>query len=369
MIFFAAVVYAINVTADGLKVSSFSVNPQDLSARTESRLNYRGNNCALVKVQCPVNRLSFNGNVIGDVKYENSVYWVYMDNNSDFLLVNMNQGDPLYVNFSEYLQNDTLESNTTYDLQIAITKYDFHKHYSPMSNGEENGHKYVDLGLSVYWATCNIGANIPNEDGDLFAWGEISPRKNFSLENYIYYTGHKNSLADEAYTNYWLNNCNGVTLKKIDDAASVNWGGSWRIPNNEELIELFTNCTFYWTTYNGNSGLVVTGPNGNSIFLPYAKTEQEIEVYENTYGHFVNYTYEKINELPIVRKTYVSHYSSSYSNSFPTCGPSIITLYFTDQMAPEYKNLTDMWDWAIGLNIQVGTRYDGYSIRPVLPKK
>ena len=93
--------------------------------------------------------------------------------------------------------------------------------------GDANGHEYVDLGLSVKWATCNIGATTPEGYGDYFAWGESDP-------------------------------------------AHVNWGGAWRMPTNEEWEELRSNCTWTWTTLNGIKGYEVIGPNGGSIFLPAA---------------------------------------------------------------------------------------------------
>ena len=108
----------------------------------------------------------------------------------------------------------------------------------------ENGHEYVDLGLSVKWATCNVGATKPEEYGDYFAWGETQPKD--------YYD-------------------NKTTLDLSDDAARANWGGSWRMPTKAEQDELRNNCTWTWTTQNGVNGYKVTSKsNGNSIFLPAA---------------------------------------------------------------------------------------------------
>lgn len=144
-------------------------------------------------------------------------------------------------------------------------------------NGLEtlNGHKYVDLGLpsGLKWAACNVGANSPEDFGDYFAWGETEP----------YYTaGHsQDSICSNwkpGKTGYDWNSydsCNGGTyilakLKLVDDAANANWGGSWRMPTQEDFIELLTNCTILIYSQNSVSGYKIEAPNGNWIFLPFA---------------------------------------------------------------------------------------------------
>ncbi len=117
---------------------------------------------------------------------------------------------------------------------------------------EENGHEYVDLGLSVKWATCNVGATSPEDYGGYYAWGETTTKTNFSSDNSKTY---------------------GEIMKRISgnaqyDAARNNWGGRWRMPTESEMQELIYKCIWIWTTQNGVSGYKVTGPNGNSIFLP-----------------------------------------------------------------------------------------------------
>ena len=123
-------------------------------------------------------------------------------------------------------------------------------------------HTYVDLGLSVMWAICNVGASAPEEYGDYFAWGETEAKQNFSWEIYKWCNSTKSTI-----TKY--NATDGLTtLLPEDDAAHVNWGGQWRMPTKEELTELREQCTWKWVTINGIKGNKVTGPNGNSIFLP-----------------------------------------------------------------------------------------------------
>ena len=123
-------------------------------------------------------------------------------------------------------------------------------------------HEYVDLGLSVMWATTNVGAESAEEYGEYFAWGETEPKEAYSWDTYKWCNS-----ADTSITKY--NNADGMTtLLPEDDAATVNWGGKWRTPTKEELAELRLSCTWEWTTLNGINGHQVTGPNGNSIFIP-----------------------------------------------------------------------------------------------------
>lgn len=131
-----------------------------------------------------------------------------------------------------------------------------------------SGHEYVDLGLSVMWATCNVGAEYPEDYGYHFAWGEIEPKKEYTWENYKYGSSITSILK------YSESAANGVVDNKVildlwDDAAYMNWGGNWRMPTYEELLELVVNTTWTWTTQNGVRGCRVRSKiNGNSIFFP-----------------------------------------------------------------------------------------------------
>ena len=133
-------------------------------------------------------------------------------------------------------------------------------------------HEYVDLGLpsGTLWATMNIGACLPEEYGDYFAWGETEPKNLYDDSTYKWC-----SESDNKLTKYCTNIVFGTVDSKSfldpqDDAAFVNWGPSWRIPSREQQDELVEQCTWTWTTRNGVNGQLVTGPNGNSIFLPAA---------------------------------------------------------------------------------------------------
>ena len=139
------------------------------------------------------------------------------------------------------------------------------------SNGTENGHEYVDLGLSVKWATCNVGASSPEEYGDYFAWGEVEPKSSYGWSTYKYCNGYESTLTKYNYSSSYGTVDNKTTLELSDDAARANWGGSWRMPTATELNVLRNNCTWAWTTQNGVKGYKVTSKkNGNSIFLPAA---------------------------------------------------------------------------------------------------
>ena len=133
------------------------------------------------------------------------------------------------------------------------------------------GIEAVDLGLSVKWATCNVGAERPEEYGDYFAWGETSPKEEYSLETYKYVkiivTEGEDGWGDT--TEYEWTNLGDISGTPYD-AASVNWGGAWRMPTQSEQQELLNYCTWKWATLNDVYGYKVTGPNGNYIFLPAA---------------------------------------------------------------------------------------------------
>ncbi|MBQ6277690.1 MAG: InlB B-repeat-containing protein [Bacteroidales bacterium] len=133
-----------------------------------------------------------------------------------------------------------------------------------LSNGETNGHVWVDLGLpsSTRWATCNVGSDTPEAYGEYFAWGETTAKETYNWDTYRYYDGSN-------LTKY-TGSDNLTTLEASDDAATANWGSGWRMPTKEEFEELNSNCTVTWTTQNGVNGRLFTGPNGNSIFLPAA---------------------------------------------------------------------------------------------------
>ena len=129
---------------------------------------------------------------------------------------------------------------------------------------------YVDLGLpsGTLWATRNVGASKPEDYGDYFAWGETVPKETYSWATYKWCEGDKWSITKYDPMSYWK--YDEIELAPEDDAATVNWGPSWRMPTSGQLQELCDNCSWQWTQRNGVNGKLVTGPNGNTLFLPAA---------------------------------------------------------------------------------------------------
>ena len=135
-----------------------------------------------------------------------------------------------------------------------------------------NNTQAIDLGLSVKWANCNIGANSPEENGYHYAWGEIKPKSNYTWATYYYCDNGEND-NDLKFTKYNSDEKYGIvdnlqTLEPEDDVAYVFLGDNWRIPTQKEWLELKQKCTWVWTSSNGVNGRKVIGPNGNSLFLP-----------------------------------------------------------------------------------------------------
>ena len=136
----------------------------------------------------------------------------------------------------------------------------------------------VDLGLpsGTLWATCNVGANSPEEYGDYFAWGEIQPKNNYNWSTYQY--SNDGSWPNFNLTKYCDNPSLGyngftdnlTTLRPSDDAATANCGSGVRIPTKEEWQEVRDYCTRTWTTLNSVEGWKFTASNGESLFLPAA---------------------------------------------------------------------------------------------------
>ena len=132
----------------------------------------------------------------------------------------------------------------------------------------------VDLGLSVKWASYNVGAAKPEEFGGYYAWGETEVKEVYSDENYSY-------VITESF----------LPLK--DDVANVKWGGEWRMPTSEEASELRVKCKWESTEINGVKGDLVIGPNGKSIFLPECGqlNGTELEDFGIRYWTNTKYTY------------------------------------------------------------------------------
>lgn len=126
----------------------------------------------------------------------------------------------------------------------------------------------VDLGLSVKWACCNVGATAPEESGGLYAWGETEEKSEYSRSTYKWFSEEKDDFAKYCISNEDDDIPIDTVLDPEDDAAHIKMGGKWRTPTREEVDELINRCSWRWATYKGIKGYIVTGPNNNSIFLP-----------------------------------------------------------------------------------------------------
>lgn len=131
----------------------------------------------------------------------------------------------------------------------------------------------VDMGLSVKWRSCNIGASKPEEYGDYYAWGETKTKSTYSWSTYTLCKGSETTMTKYCTSSSYGTVDNKTTLEKADDVAAQKLGGNWRMPTDAEWTELRNtdNCTWTWTTENNVKGYMVTSKKtGNGIFLPAA---------------------------------------------------------------------------------------------------
>lgn len=186
-----------------------------------------------------------------------------------------------------------------------------HSSISLKPTGTINGHEYVDLGLSVKWAMCNVGASSPYDFGSYFAWGETTTKHEYTENNSV----------------TWGKSMSDIASISRYDAARAKWGGTWRLPTKAEIEELVNRCKTRWITQDGHNGYLVTGPNGKSIFFPDA-------------GY--------CNGVSITDK------NGYYWSSTPYNGGTQLAycLFFYS-----YGDRFEKFD---------GARYKGYSVRPVL---
>ena len=147
----------------------------------------------------------------------------------------------------------------------------------------------IDLGLpsGTKWACCNVGASSPEEYGGYYAWGEVAEKSVYDWDTYAY-------GSDWDDYQYIGSEISGTQY----DVAHVQWGGSWRMPTVAEQNELREKCIWTWTDLNGTSGMKVTGPNGNSIFLPAAGA-RKIDILDDA-GSWGYYWSGTLNDHPTI---------------------------------------------------------------------
>ncbi|MBR2050898.1 MAG: hypothetical protein IJ961_00295 [Bacteroidales bacterium] len=180
----------------------------------------------------------------------------------------------------------------------------------PMNAQEEgattaslNGHEWVDLGLpsGIKWATCNVGASTPEQYGTYFAWGELLPKDEYKSDNYL---------------------ANDISLDDISgnaeyDVAAARWGGDWRMPAKTELQELRDNCTWTWTELNNVKGYILTGPNGNNIFLPASGVRYSGSFTDGTCG-YTCYWSSTLSSTSVSYHLYFNESSHDVINNSPS---------------------------------------------------
>lgn len=223
------------------------------------------------------------------------------------------------------------------------------------SENNHNGHEWVDLGLSVKWATCNVGASSPEGYGDYFAWGETSPKSSYNWKNLKYRTSG-DSYDNVKFSKYVTDGKYGpvdnrTTLELSDDAVRANWGGNWRMPTIDEFQELIDKCIWAWTKMNGKKGYKVTSKrNGNSIFLPAAGWRDGTSLCRGgSYGYYLSGSLDESISCSVRNIGFNSGNHNLISVGMDTMKVSMLGLIVVGNLY--------MYD----------NRYYGHSVRPVCP--
>lgn len=166
------------------------------------------------------------------------------------------------ISYSAWSQTMNIHYKSGQTVQYNMDNIDYVEFTETQQNNSQvSSEKAVDLGLSVKWANCNVGAESPEQYGNKYAWGETTTKKKYNKENYLYYDANSESYVDI-----------GTNIAKTDyDVAHVKWGDNWRMPTYAELKELREKCSWEWININGVNGWKVIGTNGNSIFFPTGK--------------------------------------------------------------------------------------------------
>ena len=209
---------------------------------------------------------------------------VYLDNNLlgkspnvfDNILAGKHNIKISKAGYADYTGSVTIQENQQASVSGSLSKSSSaasasHTQANISTTNTINGHEWVDLGLSVKWATCNVGATLPSDYGDYFAWGEISTKSSYTVNNSKTYNKPMGDIAGNSQY----------------DAARANWGSTWRMPTEKEFQELSDQCTWTWTSQGGHSGYRVTSKtNGNSIFLPAAGFRGGSLNYVGSFGNY-----------------------------------------------------------------------------------
>lgn len=219
---------------------------------------------------------TFTANVKGNVTYDGGskvtsrgVCWSKTDypNIDSSFCIDAGSGEGIFECMLSGLESNTTYYVRAYAINDVDTSYGENKSFkTKISYGSINGYDWVDLGLpsGLKWATTNVGASLPEEFGEYYAWGEIKTKPEYTSDNCFTF--------GETISDFSGNQTYDVARKK--------WGSTWRIPTRPEFDELKNHCTWDLCTLNDVIGYKVTGPNGNQIFLPAAGYQYETSFFD-----------------------------------------------------------------------------------------
>jgi hypothetical protein len=271
-----AVLFCLNCYGQSLKVDGDPFG--SCSICMECSFDNNGKQCSriILTSNLPLNQLNVKGAIIVSQKEEVGMKIIeFLPNHGQKITFYATQCQPLDVVVSEFVTGGAEykmhivgETNGVVEPVVNVVSEPVVEP-TPPSSTSIGGHEYVDLGLpsGTLWATCNIGANSPEEYGDYFAWGETSPKSNYKWSTLKYCEDDNGDTYSKYNTDSKYGNVdNKTTLERSDDAATANWGNDWCMPTLAQFQELYDKCTWTWTKKNGKKGYEVKGSNGNTIF-------------------------------------------------------------------------------------------------------
>ncbi len=189
---------------------------------------------------------------------------------------------------------------------------------SPSEHNKDNITYLIDLGLpsGTLWSNRNLGAGKPSDFGNLYSWGEVQPKKDYSKEKYVEILKPSQKITDNKH-----------------DAAMAELGDEWTMPTEEQFNELLTECKWVWKKVDNHNGYEIIGKNGNRIFLPASGWNQSSEVeYRNQYGYF--WTSERSTNSQFARSLqFPKNGKGIVGNGYLYVGRSIRAVYVNDAVA------------------------------------
>lgn len=276
-----------------------------------------------VRPVCPSER--YNGDDATSLTIEEDTVLIHLGDYGYTLSFNVKKGDIVVKRPVVWSTNDPTvvyvqEDGTIFGLKSGTTIVTAtYKDLKDSCIVKVTGFQAVDLGLRVKWATCNVGADNPWDYGDYYAWGETEPKESYTIMNYKWYAGSVyydvamyatrkiKKYCTSPSESYLGQPDNKIKLEADDDIATIMGGNKWRMPTEDEIIELIYNCKWVWTTMNNVKGYKIYGTKSgftdNYIFLPAA-------------GGFCETTKDQIGSI-------CQYWGSSKGNDYPAGGNAI----------------------------------------------